>query len=40
VVLEGDAVRQVQVKHSTPASRWIWGAFRMSAAGFRDLKTL
>src|ERR1700712_3520709 len=40
VVLEGDAVRQVQVKHSTPASRWIWGAFRMSAAGFRDLQTL
>jgi len=40
VVLDGDDVRQIQVKQKSPASRWIWGAFRMSAAGFRDLKAL
>jgi glucose-1-phosphate thymidylyltransferase len=40
VVLEGDAVREVQVKHSSPASRWVWGAFRMSATGFRELEAL
>jgi len=40
VVLEGNAVREVQVKHSSPASRWVWGAFRMSAAGFRELEAL
>jgi glucose-1-phosphate thymidylyltransferase len=40
VVLEGEVVREVQVKHSSPASRWVWGAFRMSATGFRELKTL
>jgi glucose-1-phosphate thymidylyltransferase len=39
-VLEGDIVREVQVKHSSPASRWVWGAFRMSATGFRELKAL
>jgi glucose-1-phosphate thymidylyltransferase len=40
VVLEGDVVREVQVKHSSPASRWVWGAFRMSATGFRELEAL
>jgi glucose-1-phosphate thymidylyltransferase len=40
VVLDGDAVRQIQVKQQSPDSRWIWGAFRMSADGFRDLKAL
>jgi len=40
VVLEGDAVREVQVKHSCPSSHWVWGAFRMSAKGFRELRTL
>jgi glucose-1-phosphate thymidylyltransferase len=40
VVLEGNAVREVQVKHSSPASRWVWGAFRMSATGFRELEAL
>jgi len=40
VVLEGDTVREVQVKHERPASHWVWGAFRMSARGFQELKAL
>jgi glucose-1-phosphate thymidylyltransferase len=40
VVLEGDQVREVQVKQQSPASHWIWGAFRMSASGFRELKAV
>jgi glucose-1-phosphate thymidylyltransferase len=40
VVMEGEAVREIQVKQKHPDSHWIWGAFRMSAAGFRDLHDL
>jgi glucose-1-phosphate thymidylyltransferase len=40
VVLDGSEVREIQVKQSPAASDWIWGAFRMSASGFRDLKWL
>ena len=40
VVLENHEVREIQVKQQFPASHWIWGAFRMSAPGFRELKTL
>jgi glucose-1-phosphate thymidylyltransferase len=40
VVLEGDVVREVQVKHNSPTSHWVWGAFRMSASGFQELKSL
>lgn len=40
VILEGDSVQEIQVKQPNPASRWIWGAFRMSAYGFRELHTL
>jgi glucose-1-phosphate thymidylyltransferase len=40
VVLDGDRVREIQVKQANAASKWIWGAFRMSAAGFRDLRLL
>ena len=40
VVLDGNVVREVQVKHSSPASHWVWGAFRMSAKGFRELNAL
>jgi glucose-1-phosphate thymidylyltransferase len=40
VVLDGDRVREIQVKQAGAASNWIWGAFRMSAAGFRDLHLL
>jgi glucose-1-phosphate thymidylyltransferase len=40
VVLDGEAVREIQVKRRDAASRWIWGAFRMPAAVFRDLHDL
>lgn len=40
VVLDGEQVREIQVKTPQAQSNWIWGAFRMSASGFRDLKTL
>src|SRR5690242_11455255 len=40
VVLDGEKVREIQVKRADAQSKWIWGAFRMSAAGFRDLRRL
>jgi glucose-1-phosphate thymidylyltransferase len=40
VVLEGEQVKEIQVKKADAASKWIWGAFKMSAAGFRDLRLL
>jgi len=40
VVLDGERVREIQVKQAGAQSNWIWGAFRMSAAGFRDLHLL
>jgi glucose-1-phosphate thymidylyltransferase len=40
VVLDGERVREIQVKTQQAASNWIWGAFRMSACGFRDLQML
>jgi glucose-1-phosphate thymidylyltransferase len=40
VVLDGDLVREIQVKQADAESNWIWGAFRMSAGGFRDLHLL
>jgi glucose-1-phosphate thymidylyltransferase len=40
VMLDGDAVTQIQVKQRGAMSSWIWGAFRMSARGFLDLNTL
>ncbi|HEU0083057.1 MAG TPA: sugar phosphate nucleotidyltransferase [Bradyrhizobium sp.] len=40
VVLDGERVLEIQVKQAGAASDWIWGAFRMSAAGFRDLHLL
>jgi glucose-1-phosphate thymidylyltransferase len=40
VVLEGEEVKEIQVKKQDPASNWIWGAFRMSPSGFRDLHLL
>ncbi len=40
VVLEGEQIKEIQVKKTDPASNWIWGAFRMSPAGFRDLYLL
>ncbi|MBI5264701.1 MAG: nucleotidyltransferase family protein [Bradyrhizobium sp.] len=40
VVLDGDQVREIQVKQPDARSNWIWGAFKMSASGFRDLHLL
>jgi glucose-1-phosphate thymidylyltransferase len=40
VVLDGEQVREIQVKQPDAASNWIWGAFRMSPAGFQDLLLL
>ncbi|MBV9462333.1 MAG: nucleotidyltransferase family protein [Bradyrhizobium sp.] len=40
VVLDGEQVREIQVKQRDAASKWIWGAFRMSPGGFQDLRML
>lgn len=40
VVLEGEHVTEIQVKQPNATSRWIWGAFKMSARGFRELQSL
>lgn len=40
VVLDGESVREIQVKEPMPTLRWIWGTFRMSARGFRELHAL
>jgi glucose-1-phosphate thymidylyltransferase len=40
VVLEGERVMEIQVKKADATSNWIWGAFKMSASGFRELLLL
>jgi dTDP-glucose pyrophosphorylase len=35
-----DRVTEIQVKHAQPASRWIWGAFKMPGNVFHDLHRL
>src|SRR5215218_9602372 len=40
VLLDGDSVREIRVKSEASGSNWIWGAFKMSATGFRDLRAL
>ncbi|HET7888335.1 MAG TPA: nucleotidyltransferase family protein [Bradyrhizobium sp.] len=40
VVLDGEQVKEIQVKQANASSNWIWGAFKMSASGFRDLLLL
>jgi len=40
VVLDGDRVLEIQVKQQHPASNWIWGAFKMPGALFRELRWL
>jgi glucose-1-phosphate thymidylyltransferase len=40
VVLDGERVKEIQVKQQNAKSNWIWGAFRMSAKGFHDLRLL
>jgi dTDP-glucose pyrophosphorylase len=40
VVLNGDSVREIQVKQHSPASNWIWGAFKMPGQVFEQLRQL
>jgi glucose-1-phosphate thymidylyltransferase len=40
VVLNGDLVREIQVKQPSPASNWIWGAFKMPGHVFEELRQL
>jgi dTDP-glucose pyrophosphorylase len=40
VVLDGDRVREIQVKQPRPASNWIWGAFKMPGHVFEQLRQL
>ncbi|MCW2962748.1 MAG: nucleotidyltransferase, partial [Thermoleophilia bacterium] len=40
VLLDGHLVREIAVKQADPPSHWIWGAFRMSGRGYRDLNAL
>jgi dTDP-glucose pyrophosphorylase len=40
VVLDGDQVREIQVKQRNAASHWIWGAFKMPGGVFADLRRL
>ncbi len=40
VVLEGEQVKEIQVKKADADSNWIWGAFRMSRSGFCDLRAM
>ncbi|HEY8440870.1 MAG TPA: sugar phosphate nucleotidyltransferase [Xanthobacteraceae bacterium] len=40
VVLEGDRVREIQVKQPNAASNWIWGAFKMPGRVFHELHEL
>jgi glucose-1-phosphate thymidylyltransferase len=40
VLLDGDRVLEIQVKQQQPGSNWIWGAFKMPASVFRELRVL
>jgi dTDP-glucose pyrophosphorylase len=40
VVLDGDSVREIQVKQAGAASKWIWGAFTMPGRVFAELRDL
>ncbi len=40
VVLDGERVREIQVKQPNAASNWIWGAFKMPGRVFHDLHDL
>jgi glucose-1-phosphate thymidylyltransferase len=37
---EHDRVLEIRVKQNDPGSQWIWGAFKMPAAIFHELRTL
>ena len=34
------SVREIQVKHAAPASRWVWGAFKLPARTLIELEAL
>jgi glucose-1-phosphate thymidylyltransferase len=40
VVLDGEHVREIQVKQRNAASNWIWGAFKMPGHVFEALRLL
>jgi dTDP-glucose pyrophosphorylase len=40
VVLDGNNVREIQVKRPDAASNWIWGAFKMPGRVFAELHAL
>jgi glucose-1-phosphate thymidylyltransferase len=40
VVLDGDRVRDIQVKRKDAASNWIWGAFKMPGRTLHELERL
>jgi glucose-1-phosphate thymidylyltransferase len=40
VVLEGERVREIQVKRADAGSKWIWGAFKMPGRTLRELHAL
>jgi glucose-1-phosphate thymidylyltransferase len=40
VVLDGESVREIQVKQQNAASQWIWGAFKMPGRIFAELRRL
>jgi dTDP-glucose pyrophosphorylase len=40
VVLDGERVREIQVKQRNAASNWIWGAFKMPGHVFEALRQL
>lgn len=40
VMLDGDRVREIQVKNPEAASNWIWGAFKMPGRVLHELEAL
>jgi len=40
VVMEGDQVREIQVKQAGASSHWIWGAFKLRASVLGELRDL
>jgi glucose-1-phosphate thymidylyltransferase len=40
VVMEGEEVREIQVKQPGASSHWIWGAFKLRASVLRELRDL
>jgi glucose-1-phosphate thymidylyltransferase len=40
VVIDGERVREIQVKQPTPSTHWVWGAFRLSGKAYAELYTL